>query len=633
MSDEELQHPRVLWVGARPDGSGTSFRVWAANAQRVELVLFSDDGNSVIAVHTLMPDTDTILPGYFKRYVDGVLPHMRYKYRLDGGGMYPDPASCYQPIGVHGPSEIVNLAAFDWTDQNWRGIALEDLVTYEVHVGVATQEGTFDALINRLGAIRELGVTAIQLLPVADFPGKRNWGYDGVCLFAPARVYGGPQALQRLVDAAHARNLAVILDVVYNHLGPDGNYLGEFSKAYFTDRHNPWGKALNFDGTSSRSVRDFFVHNARYWAREYHIDGLRLDAIQAISDGSEPHILAEIITYVREILPPDRSFLTLAEDANNDPFLVQPTERRGFGIDAIIGDDLRHQLYVALTGYQGGYYVDYHGTIEDIAKTLHEGWFYTGEYSLWLKRKRGYPVSLEDAPISPPAIVHSIENHDQVGNRPDGKRLNHLITWEAYRAVSVLLLLSPYTPLVFMGQEWAASTPFFFFTDHYEELGQQVTKGRQDELTNIFLDFPSEQIPNPQDLGTFLRSKLNWDERTQPPHANIFKLYKELLKLRRNHPALRDRERGKFDITKVGECTLALHRYGSTDTLLAIVNLAGPLILDLCHLSGTKPPVGRVWTVLLNSEDAEYGGREGTQLTDKMVLTMSRPGALLMEAK
>jgi maltooligosyltrehalose trehalohydrolase len=630
--DKIAPKSRKLFVGAHPEGDGTFFRVWAANAKQVEVAVFSDNSEDIAAFHALLPDEEAVLPDYFKGYVPSITPGSRYKYRLNGDEIVPDPASRYQPNGVHGPSEVVDLLDYDWTDQNWIGVALEDLIIYEIHVGTATREGTFDALINRLGAIRELGATAILLMPVADFAGERNWGYDGVCLFAPSHTYGGPEALQRLVDAAHARGLAIILDVVFNHVGPDGSYLERFSTEYFTERDTGWGKGFNFDGKSGRSVRDFFVYNARYWARYFHIDGLRLDAIRAIKDGSEPHILAEIVTGVQEILSPDRLFITLAEDQNNDPLLLQPTGRRGFGIDAVIADDFHHQIYVALSGYQGGFYVDFGGTTQELVKTLQEGWYFTGQYSRWFEGKRGSSATKVDAPVYPSAIIHSLENHDQIGNRPDGKRLNHLYSWDIYRAVSTLLLISPYTPLLFMGQEWAASSPFFFFTDHHDELGQQITVGRKGELEVLFPGISLASLPNPQELTTFLLSKLNWNERKQEKHAQILRLYRDLIQLRRDSPALREPDRGNFNVIQLGKITLALQRFGATSTLLTIVHLGGSRSRDLSANRATKPPHGRIWQIRLSTEDPQYGGNNDVQLVDDQLI-LNRPCAVILEAK
>jgi maltooligosyltrehalose trehalohydrolase len=496
-------------------------------------------------------------------------------------------------------------------------------------------------------------------MPVADFPGERNWGYDGVSLFAPARAYGGPEALRRLVDAAHARGLAVLLDVVYNHLGPDGNYLRQFSREYFTDRHTtPWGDALNFDAPGSAPVREFFIANACHWAHEYHLDGLRLDATHALIDTSEKHILAQLAEDVHASLPADRHFLLIAENEHNDPNLVrgqgtggQATgdRRQGkhatlppapntlssipnpqpFGLDAVWADDFHHQVRVALTHEREGYYQDYGGSAEDLAATLRQGWFYIGQGSASAGHPRGAPA--DDVP--PPRFVYCIQNHDQVGNRALGERLNHDVALDAYRAASALLLLSPYTPLLFMGQEWAASTPFLYFTDHEAELGRLVTEGRRAEFAG-FTAFSGEQVPDPQARATFEHSKLCWDERDGSPHAGVLQLYRDLLSLRRSHPALRARGRDAFAVAALGPAALVLRRAGPApqDTLLILVNLAGTLRLDLAQRAETHPPSGMGWTALMGTEDQRYGGRGRARVSEHAIVELDGPGALVLAA-
>ncbi len=594
--------PWHLPIGAQPDATGTRFRVWAANAQHVSVVCYHDDREQ--ATYPLIPEVN----GYFAASITGIVPGTRYMYRIDDGDPRPDPASRYQPDGVHGPSCVVDPSAFAWTDAGWQGLPLTDLVIYETHVGTATAAGTFDALIERLDDLCALGVTAIELMPVADFPGDRNWGYDGVCLFAPARVYGGPEGLRRLVDAAHNRGLAVLLDVVYNHLGPDGNYLRQFSQAYFTDRHTtPWGDALNMDGPDSDAVREFFIANACYWANEYHLDGLRLDATHAILDDSPTHILAELAARVRATLPAERHFLLIAENENNDPQLVRPTSVGGLGLDGVWADDFHHQVRVALAGDQDGYYIDYQGTAADLATTLQQGWFYTGQPSAFLKHPRGAPA----IDVAPMRFVHCIQNHDQIGNRAIGERLHHQIDLSAYRAVSALLLLSPYTPLLFMGQEWATSSPFIYFTDHHPELGRLVTEGRRAEFAS-FSAFAATEIPDPQAPETFWRSKLNWDERTLPAHAGVLRLYTDLLALRHQLPALRQQSRQHFTVVPLGARTLALRRRTAAsepETVLLLVCLGDTDIqVDLLAHTATRPPTDYGWHVLLDSEDTQYGG-------------------------
>ncbi|HEU5100923.1 MAG TPA: malto-oligosyltrehalose trehalohydrolase [Roseiflexaceae bacterium] len=633
----------ALPIGACPDAHGVHFRVWANNANHVEVVLY--DGERETGVFALQPEAG----GYFAGHVAGVKPGARYLYRLDAGEPRPDPASRFQPDGVHGVSQVVDPAAFAWTDRGWRGIALEEALIYELHVGTATEAGTFDALIERLDDLRDLGVTAIELMPVADFPGERNWGYDGVNLFAPARAYGGPQALRRLVDAAHARGLAVLLDVVYNHLGPDGNYLRLFSREYFTDRHiTPWGDALNFDGPGSPPVREFFVANACYWAHEYHLDGLRLDATHALIDVSEKHILAELAEAVHASLPPERHFLLIAENEHNDPNLVRKIRDGGWGmgdgsrrhplpsiphpigLDGVWADDFHHQVRVALTHESEGYYQDYSGSAEDLAATMRQGWFFVGQRSTALGHPRGAPA--DDLP--PPRFVYCIQNHDQVGNRALGERLNHDVALEAYRAASALLLLSPYTALLFMGQEWAASTPFLYFTDHDAELGRLVTEGRRAEFAG-FTAFSGAQVPDPQARETFERSKLRWDERAGHPHAGTLQLYRDLISLRRSHPALRPRDRHAFAVAALGESALALRRTGPTpeDMLLLVVNLDGALRLDLAARAATSPPTGMRWEVLLDTESDRYGGSSPARfLEQRAIVELDGPAAVVLAA-
>jgi maltooligosyltrehalose trehalohydrolase len=619
----------ALWrlpIGANVVAGGTRFRIWAADAHQVEVVLY--DPARPTTIQMLVAEGD----GYFAADVPGVGPGAWYMYRVDGGEPRPDPAARSQPESVHGPSCVVDPAAFVWTDTGWYGLPREDLVIYELHVGTATPEGTFDALIGRLDDLRALGVTAIELMPVADFPGERSWGYDGVCLFAPARTYGGPEGLRRLVDAAHARGLAVLLDMVYNHLGPDGNYLRQFSRAYFTDRHvTPWGEALNFDGPDSQPVRAFFIANACYWAHEYHIDGLRLDATHAILDESPTHILAELAASVRATLPPDRHFQLIAENERNDPTLARPPAAGGYGLDGIWADDFHHQMRVALAGDRDGYYADYRGTASDLAATLRQGWFYTGQDSPYLGQPRGAPA--DDLPF--PAFIHCIQNHDQIGNRALGDRLHHQIGLDAYRAATALLLLSPATPLLFMGQEWAASSPFQFFTDHHEELGRLVTEGRRAEFAT-FAAFAGAAVPDPQALETFVRSKLRWTERAEPPHAGVLRLYRDLLDLRRQHPALRERSRDSVAVVALGERTLALRQSTAVApgaALLALVHLGGALAhVDLGAQVETAAPGGYHWAPMLDSEAPLYGGSGEALAAVAGPLLLERPRAIVWQA-
>ncbi|MEW5931449.1 MAG: malto-oligosyltrehalose trehalohydrolase [Gemmatimonadota bacterium] len=625
------------------------FRVWAPGHERVEVVVYGGTagdrgqgtGNSPQLqrqdegeAHPLAGEGE----GWWSGRVEGIGAGARYRFRLDGGDAFPDPASRSQPEGVHGPSEVVDPGAFRWTDAGWRGIPPEEMTLYELHVGTATPEGTFEGLIPRLDHFVELGVTAIEIMPVAEFPGHRNWGYDGVDLFAPDSSYGGPEGLRRLVDAAHARGLAVILDVVYNHFGPEGNYLPAFTSGrIFTEAHKtPWGAAVNYDGEGSAAVRELVVGNALHWAREYHVDGLRLDATHAIIDDSPVHLLAELAERVRAGGAPGRRFALFAEDERNERALVLPRAEGGMGLDGVWADDLHHQLRAMVAGDREGYFASFSGSAEDVAATLRRGWFYEGQRSPHTGEERGTPA--EGVPL--PAFVVCIQNHDQVGNRAMGDRLNHAVSPAAYRAVSALLLAAPATPLLWMGQEWAASTPFQYFTDHPEELGKLVTEGRREEFKHFsaFADPEMrERIPDPQDPETFRRSTLRWEEREHPPHAGVLALYRELLALRRAEPALRNRARESVDAAAVGERAVALRREAPDGGALLLVAgfEEGPLRVDLGALDATRAPDGGRWEPVLATEEARFGGeREGevVSVSADGVLEMEGPGAALLRS-
>jgi maltooligosyltrehalose trehalohydrolase len=610
-----------LSIGARPTPGGVYFRVWAPSSQQVEVVVYGPDAERV---HPLERDNE----GYFSGLVEDARAGIRYKYRLDGGDTFPDPASRYQPEGVHGPSQVVDPTAFRWNDQAWRGVPLRDLVIYELHVGSVTEQGTFDALIGRLESLRELGVTAIELMPVADFSGGRNWGYDGVDLYAPSRAYGGPEGLRRLVDAAHAANLAVILDVVYNHLGPEGNYVHAVTGGQlFTDRHcTPWGDAVDY---TRRPVREFVIENALHWVHEYHVDGLRLDATHAIFDPSEPNVLQELAARVHASVPQDRHTVLVAEDERNERRLITPAEAGGMGLDGVWADDFHHQLRRLIAGDHEGYYRDYTGTSAALATTMRDGWFYQGQHSA----NRGGPRGTPAGDLPPPSFVHCIQNHDQVGNRALGDRLNHNVDLTVFRAASALLLVSPYTPLLWMGQEWAASSPFLYFTDHPEDLGKQVTEGRRSEFRGFsaFQDPDTwDRIPDPQSPETFLRSKLCWEERLEPPHAGVLRLYRELLALRSKDPALSNRDRKSFAAVPLGDGAIALRRDAPDgNTLLLVANFKGSLRADLSRHPDTTTDDR---TVVLWSEAPQFGGASPEPVLSQGVLEMPGAGAVLLRS-
>jgi maltooligosyltrehalose trehalohydrolase len=556
-------------LGAAVHGNTTTFRVWAPGHEQIDLVIESDadrlhahpttanaDAGSTPSNHG--PDIRPLTRdhcGYWSGTFDDVHAGALYRYRLEGDPdrVFPDPASRFQPSGVHGPSQVIDPSQFKWTDAAWTPPELDEMVFYELHVGTFTPAGTFQSAIDRLPYVKDLGVTAIELMPVGDFPGNRNWGYDGVAIYAPARCYGTPDDLRALVDAAHHHGLAVALDVVYNHLGPDGAYANAFSPFYFTDRHrSPWGLGVNLDGPHSAAVRAFFIANAIHWLREYHIDALRLDATHALQDDSPRHFLSELTTTVRDHA--GRHVIVVAEDHRNLAQLASPVERGGFGLDAVWADDFHHQLRVHTAHDDESYYRDYSGTMIDLAATLQGGWFFTGQYSTHLRVPRG----TDPSGLTPQQFVICIQNHDQIGNRADGARLNHHIDPAAYRAASALLLLAPQTPLLFMGQEWAATTPFLFFTDHHAELGRRITEGRRREFS-AFAAFRETvdltRIPDPQQPDTFERSRLRWDELEEPAHAGICRLYQRLLDVRRMMPRAR---RGSYEARALDAHTVAL---------------------------------------------------------------------------
>jgi maltooligosyltrehalose trehalohydrolase len=613
-------------IGAQITRQGVLFRVWAPEARAVAVVLF-EQGNPA-ATHPLAPDPEEAC--YWNGEIKGLGAGTRYAFSVDGGEPRPDPASRWQPDGVHAPSAVVDPTSYTWNDAGWHGIPLEDAIIYEVHIGTATPEGTFDGLIGRLPYFRDLGVTALEIMPIHDVPGCRNWGYDGVDLYAPANNYGGPEGFKRLIDAAHAHGLAIILDVVYNHFGPDGNYLRVFSPHYFTDRHHtPWGDALNLDGPNSEAVRSFLINNALYWAHEYHVDGLRLDATHALIDDGPQHFLQQLTAAVCATLPIERHFLLTAEDDRNCPRMARSITQAGYGLDALWADDFHHQVRVALTGEQHGYYAAYTGSVQDLVTTIADGWFYQGQRSQVSGQERGEPPH----ELNLPQFVYCIQNHDQVGNRPVGDRLNHLVDPAAYRAASALLLLVPQTPLLFQGQEWAASTPFQFFTDHNAELGKLVTEGRRKEFAYFLIETGIE-VADPQAVATFERSKLCWEELERPEHAAVLTLYRDLLHLRRTHPALRRRDRSALQVVPLGEQAFMLRRVGSQpqDTLVAIINLGATFSHQLAPEGTEAAP--RAWRILMDTNSEQYGGVDSAKLSDEQSdvqsLQMSAPGLVLL---
>jgi maltooligosyltrehalose trehalohydrolase len=608
-------------LGAWIDEAGTHFRVWAPVATRVSVVL-EGRGSS----RPLAPERS----GYFAAVFPDLTAGMEYRYSVDGNGPFPDPASRWQPRGVHGPSAIVDPRGFDWNVARWPDLVPDGLVIYELHVGTFTPKGTFAAAAERLDSLAGLGVTAIELMPVADFRGRWNWGYDGVSLFAPARCYGSPDDLRRLVDRAHRIGLAVILDVVYNHLGPDGNYLPTFSPYYFTDRHHtPWGSALNLDQPHSREVRAFLIENASHWIHEFRFDGLRLDATHALIDESPRHFVGELATTVRASVH-DRRIWISAEDHRNLAGFLKPESEGGWGLDAVWADDLHHQLRRRTAGDSEGYYADFDGTAEDIARTLRHGWFYTGQTT----RRRGEPRGTKPEGIAPSRFVICLQNHDQVGNRALGDRLHHTIDPATWRALSSLLLFAPQTPLLFMGQEYSASTPFLFFTDHHNGLGRSVTAGRRQEFRHFsaFAD-PARRkaIPDPQAESTVQRSTLKWHERGEPDHAQVLRLYESLLTLRRTLVPV---QAGAVEATAPDEHSVVLTREtagGARLTLVVYLENGGTVVIPRQHTAAVSDSVTRI---VFSTEDRAFAGDSQPVLLERgdhgERVTFSRPGAVIL---
>lgn len=544
--------PWSLELGARRLGAATRFRVWAPAAREVK-----------VRVDGLSAPMTRGAGDVFEAVVPDVAPGARYAYELDGARERPDPVSRHQPEGPHGRSAVVD-PSFPWTDRGWKGLDLKDLVFYELHVGTFTAAGTFEAAIERLGHLKALGVTMLELLPVAEFPGARNWGYDGVDLYAPHSAYGGPAGLKRLVDACHRAGLGVCLDAVYNHLGPEGNYLREFGP-YFTDRyHTPWGDALNFDGAGSDAVRRWVIENALYWITEYHVDALRLDAVNHIFDFSALHVLQELKGAVEEQARRlGRRVQVIAESDLDDPRVVRPAARGGWGLDAQWSDDFHHAVHAHLTGERGGYYADF-GGLGEIAKAVTDGFVFDGRYNAFRGRRLGAPAR----GLPGESLVICLQNHDQVGNRMLGERLTALAGIEAHRAAAVLALCAPQLPLLFMGEEWAESRPFLYFTSHGDEaLTEAVRRGRRREFHRFGW---REEPPDPHAAETFERSRLDWASLRREPHAGTLALYKALLALRRRRPALRN---GRMDLTTVrhGDGWLAYERRDPGGDRVAVV--------------------------------------------------------------
>jgi maltooligosyltrehalose trehalohydrolase len=580
------------------------FRVWAPRAQRLSVAIGQDK----------FP-MEARPGGWWEAAVDATGPGTDYSFFLDDEELaLPDPRSAWQPHGVHGPSRIFDPHAFHWSDAGWQPPPLASAVIYELHIGTFTPEGTFDAACRKLDALHDLGITHVELMPVNSFPGRQGWGYDGVDLFAPHEPYGGPEALLRFVNACHQKGLAVLLDVVYNHLGPAGNYLGKFGP-YFTDAHHtPWGDAVNLEDAGSHEVRRFFCDNALMWLRDYHFDGLRLDAVHAYIDRSAIHFMEQIAGGVHALEgQTGRHAVVIAESDLNDPRIVRAPEAGGYGMDAQWSDDFHHALVTVLTGDRSGYYADF-GQIGQLAKSLREAFVYDGPYSPHRDRMHGAPVH----GLPGWRFLGFSQNHDQVGNRAKGERLSHLVSPGRAKIAAALELTAPFVPMIFQGEEWAASAPFQYFTDHVKELGQRIFEGRKKEFASFGWD--SKEVPDPQAVATFERSKLNWEERSQPPHAEMLAWYQQLIALRKNTPELTDGDLSAVQVRfSEREQWLAMERGRST-----VAFSLAPKPVTLAARSGSR-------ILLASAGEVTLAGERLTLPPDSVAVVLSgeNPGAVV----
>ncbi len=575
-------------LGSIPIQDGVFFRVWAPRAGQVEVRQISGEGRMV----TLAPEGK----GYFSGTIPGMAGGDLYTYLLDGTLERPDPASRCQPEGVHGPSQVLAPSSHRWQDSSWTGMTLADFIIYELHTGTFSPEGTFAGVIQRLGYLSELGITAVELMPVAQFPGERNWGYDGVYPFAVQTSYGGEDGLKLLVDACHRQGIAVILDVVYNHLGPEGNYFHAFGP-YFTDRYQtPWGDAVNFDGPESDGVRDYFVGNALFWIEEYHIDALRLDAVHGIFDNSARHILDELGEAVHQLSATiGRKAYVIAESDLNDSRLIRSRQEGGYDLDAQWNDDFHHVLHALLTKERQGYYEDF-GEFGQLLTAFREGFVYSGGYSTFRQRRHGNDAS----DIDPLHFVVCAQNHDQIGNRKDGERLAQHLDLERLKLAAGTVLLSPFLPLLFMGEEYGETAPFHYFVHHSDmALIEAIRSGRQKE----FAAFAWEgEVADPQDKDTFEKSRIDIDRHHQGHHSLLHNFYRRLIALRKGNPCLGACRRRDCSVTRVGQASaLLLTRNIDGHRSLCILNFeTGPLTIDL--------PASADWRLLLDSSAREWDG-------------------------
>lgn len=611
---------RRLSSGVEIDSDGTAHaRVWAPARKAVEIVLDSNRART----WRLAPEGH----GFFGGEIAGLKGGDRYWIRLDGLALRPDPVSRFQPDGPHGPSEVVDPTIFSWTDSAWRGLKPDGHVIYEMHVGTFTPEGTWRAAAELLPSLVDLGITVIEMMPVADFAGRFGWGYDGVNLYAPTRLYGAPDDLRFFIDRAHALKLGVILDVVYNHLGPDGNYLNDFAPEYFTNRYkNDWGQAINFEGPAP--ARDFFVENAAYWIEEFHFDGLRLDATQDMHDTSAEHVIASITRAAREAAG-RRGIFIVAENEPQETRLVRSVADDGFGGDALWNDDYHHTAVVALTGKREAYYMDYTGSPQELISCAKYGYLYQGQWYSWQKQRRGTP----GLDLPPRVFVAYLENHDQVANSATGRRLHHLSSPARLRTLTALTLLGPATPMLFQGQEFASSAPFLYFADHKPELSASISSGRREFL----LQFPSvadpsvqEMLPEPDETA-FKASILNHAERDQ--HREWYALHRDLIQLRRTDPVIQRMGMTRPDGAVLSANAFLLRYFGGADgDRMLVVNLGCDMTVAPAPEPLLAPPPGTHWDLVWSSEAPRYGGQGTAPVNTHSEIRVPGESAVLFQS-
>ncbi len=591
-------------IGAEVQADGVHFRVWAPRQKKLEVVLEGGPGAETRRKNIWALEAEE--EGYFSGLVEGAGDGTRYRFRLGRDLLCADPASKMQPDGVSGTSQVVDPALFRWTDHDWKGVRPQGQVLYEMHVGSFTQEGTWDAATRHLKDLAELGITVLELMPVSEFPGRFGWGYDGVFPFAPTHLYGTPDDFRRFVDRAHGAGMGVILDVVYNHVGPLGNCLPSYSDDYFSDKYTTdWGRAINFDGPNSAPVRQYFVQNAGYWIEEFHLDGLRLDATQNIYDESPRHIVAEISEEVRKRAA-DRSTFLVGENEPQEVRLVRPLGQGGYGLDALWNDDFHHTARVAMTGRREAYYTDYRGTPQELISALRWGYLYQGQYYVWQEKRRGTPAL--DLPAS--SFVTFIENHDQLANSSFGQRVHRLTSPGRYRAMTALLLLAPPTPMLFQGQEFGLAKPFQYFADFDGELGKSVREGRLEFLAqfkNLATPEAQEAVADPCDIATFEQCKLTAEDRNKKTPSYL--LHRDLLRLRSSDPVFRQQRNDRTAGAVLGNESFLVRFFGDKgDDRLLVVNLERDLDLKPAPEPLLAPPEGAGWEILWSSEDPSYGG-------------------------